>query len=518
MKTYSIKLKHILPTYCIIAVTTVLALALFRLLFAIQWELIDIKEQMWEMWIPMGLPWIPITIWLRKKLRILTFKDNDRGRVFFQFLCWLTTMAMGMSFQTYLSTTSGKLERLDSIEEITQREKARYYQLAHYRVSRYYNGAHTEFRTSGKYNQDLNMTVYFVAPILPQNSGTIPGLHRYWYGVSYTKQISNKISTEEKEQQYEAFYAECEKRWELHNFRNLDHFERTPTSDDRDNFLKAVGAVTKAPTDNSYIILEPRLESYADRNGSKLPWTFGFLGIGIGALLLAFLWPGLNPNEYKRQLAGKPSRHKDDLLEMLNYLVPKDNHFATSIILNLNLLVFLAMLFSGVHLLSPNGLELLEWGGNRRLETTGGEWWRLVTSMFVHGGIMHLILNICGLVIAALFIEPLLGRKRFFMLYFTSGVLASLISIAWYEHTVSVGASGAIFGLYGAILGLLLIKAFPQETRKSVFLFIGLYVLVNLLWGLTGGVDNAAHMGGLISGALIGVLLYKFGNIIDKEG
>ena len=122
---------------------------------------------------------------------------------------------------------------------------------------------------------------------------------------------------------------------------------------------------------------------------------------------------------------------------------------------------------------------------------------------------MHLLLNIYGLVLAALFVEPRLGRKNYSILYILSGLCGSLASICWYPNTVSAGASGAIFGLYGAILGLLLINAFPKDGEKGILVMIGVYVLLNLVWGLTGGIDNAAHIGGLLTGAILGIILYK---------
>jgi rhomboid protease GluP len=79
----------------------------------------------------------------------------------------------------------------------------------------------------------------------------------------------------------------------------------------------------------------------------------------------------------------------------------------------------------------------------------------------------------------------------------------------WWYPNISAGASGAIFGLYGAILGLLLTNAFPKDGKKGILIMIGVYVLINLVWGLTGGIDNAAHLGGLLSGAILGIVLYK---------
>ncbi|ESU23707.1 hypothetical protein FEDK69T_11110 [Flavobacterium enshiense DK69] len=508
MTNYINKLKHIVPTFLIISLGSVIGVLLFRWLFCVQFPIIDIKEEVWEFWIPIILPWIVMTLWFRQRLRVLTFKrDNDKGRVFFQFIAWLSMFAMLAISQNYLTTASGKLKTIESIDDIDKVEKSRYYKLNNFIVATYFGGTYTDFRTSGKYNQHLNFDIFFITPIVP-DSTMIQSVPKKWYGVKFQKQINNRISNEEKERKYKDFFSECVQKMKSYNFHSLDHFERIPTSDDRENYLKAIEARTKEKADDSFVILKPVQEEFEKRNGNKFAWIFGSFGIGLGILLFSLIWPGYSETERKKFLQGKKPK-QDDIADMLNYLIPKGSHFVTSIILDLNILVFLIMIFSGINIISPSGLELLEWGGNRRIETMNGEWWRLFTSMFLHGGIMHLFLNIYGLVIAALFIEPILGRKNYFTLYLLSGLCGSLASIWWYPNIISVGASGAIFGLYGAILGLLLTDAFPKEGKRFVFMMIGIYVFINLLWGLTGGIDNAAHIGGLISGAFIGILLYK---------
>lgn len=510
METYITKLKHILPTFLAVTFGTVFGLGFIRWFFCLQLSIIDIKEEIWVLWLPLIFPWIPITLWLRQRFRILTVKkgDTDKARFFFQIISWGVMTAMLFVSQSYLTTATGKLKELSTIQDIDQVEKSRYYKLTNFAVAPYFGGSYTDFRTSGKYNQHLNFDIYFVTPILKDTNETITKIPQYWYGVKFKEQISNKISNEEKEKKYEAFYNECIDKMNKYDFHSLDHFERKPNSDDRQNFFKAIEARTKQAAVSNFIILEPIAEKYEDRNGNKFAWIFGSFGIGLAVLLFSLIWPGYSETERKRFLSGKKPK-QDDLVDMLNYLIPKGDHFATSIILDLNIIVFLLMIFSGIHIISPNGMELLQWGANRRLETTDGDWWRLFTSMFLHGGIMHLFLNIYGLVIAAIFIEPLLGRQKYFILYILSGLCGSLASIWWYPNTISVGASGAIFGLYGAILGLLLTNAFPKEGKKGIFMMIGIYVGINLLWGLTGGIDNAAHIGGLLSGALIGTILYK---------
>jgi membrane associated rhomboid family serine protease len=94
--------------------------------------------------------------------------------------------------------------------------------------------------------------------------------------------------------------------------------------------------------------------------------------------------------------------------------------------------------------------------------------------------------------------------------YLITGIAASLTSLWWHPATVSIGASGAIFGLYGVFLALLTTKFFPPIFKKSFALSIVVFVGGNLLIGLSGGIDNAAHLGGLVSGLIAGYLLYPF--------
>lgn len=273
------------------------------------------------------------------------------------------------------------------------------------------------------------------------------------------------------------------------------------------NYKRAAGGVVGKEISDTAVILVPVYEPYEARNGNKLLWAFVVFVAGVVVQLLFIGFCGYNKSEHNR-LILKQKPEEDDLRDMLNYIVPKGDHFITSIIININIVIFLLMIFSGVHLLSPTGAEVLKWGGMRRWEVTHGEWWRLITSVFVHGGIMHLVLNIVGLVLAATFAEPLMGRKNYAILYVLSGLGASFVSIYW-KGSISCGASGAIFGIYGAILALLLTKAIPKVEKRWMFRFFGIYAGVNLVFGLLSkSTDNAAHIGGLLTGAMLAMIYY----------
>jgi rhomboid protease GluP len=174
-----------------------------------------------------------------------------------------------------------------------------------------------------------------------------------------------------------------------------------------------------------------------------------------------------------------------------------------------NIIVFIAMVFNGVHLMQPTIEDLLRWGANNGRYTLGGEWWRLITCMFIHIGIIHLALNLYALYTVGIYLEPMLGKTRYVAAYLCTGVYASLTSLFWHgESVVSAGASGAVFGLYGVFLALLSTNLIPKKVRSGLLQSIGVFVLYNLVYGLKAGIDNAAHVGGLVSGLAVGYIYF----------
>ena len=143
-----------------------------------------------------------------------------------------------------------------------------------------------------------------------------------------------------------------------------------------------------------------------------------------------------------------------------------------------------------------------------RPSTTNGEWWRLLTNSFLHGGLMHLLGNMYGLLFVGLFLEPKLGKTKYAVIYLTTGIIASTASLYFNEPIVSIGASGAIFGLYGVFLALIMTKVFPKDFSKAFLTSTLIFIGYNLLMGFAGTrIDNAAHIGGLVSGFIIGLIL-----------
>ena len=169
--------------------------------------------------------------------------------------------------------------------------------------------------------------------------------------------------------------------------------------------------------------------------------------------------------------------------------------------------VYVIMICLGVSPFKPDADTLFSWGSNFGPVVHAGQYWRLFTSLFVHAGLEHLLLNLAALYVAGLFLEPLIGRWSFLLAFLLTGWVASTTSIWWHTNTVSVGASGGVFGLYGVLLALLVTGVAGRQQRANLLGSVILFVVINLLYGLKEGVDNAAHMGGLASGLSLGLLM-----------
>ncbi|MBK3519893.1 rhomboid family intramembrane serine protease [Carboxylicivirga marina] len=197
--------------------------------------------------------------------------------------------------------------------------------------------------------------------------------------------------------------------------------------------------------------------------------------------------------------------------QILSGLIPSSGYIVTPLIIYINIFIYLLMVIMGVHPVEPSVDSLIEWGGNIRVLSLDGEAWRLLTCAFLHIGAMHLLFNMYALLFIGKEIETQIGSSKFLFAYLVTAILASITSIAVNDNVVGAGASGAIFGMYGVLISLVLLKGLeiPQETRKnfltSVFTFVG----YNLFFGFTQeGIDNAAHIGGLVSGLLVGGIFY----------
>jgi rhomboid protease GluP len=185
----------------------------------------------------------------------------------------------------------------------------------------------------------------------------------------------------------------------------------------------------------------------------------------------------------------------------------------TTFLIASNLLVAGAMLIFGAGLWHSSSTVQMAWGANFGPATKDGEWWRLGTALFLHFGLLHLATNMLALWDGGRLVERIFGPTRFAAIYFSSGLAGNLLSlIAQGDRAVSGGASGAVFGIYGAFLVYLLHERRHLHPGDFKWMFWGAAAFsgITLVFGfLIPGIDNAAHVGGFVTGAMFGFVLLK---------
>jgi len=201
----------------------------------------------------------------------------------------------------------------------------------------------------------------------------------------------------------------------------------------------------------------------------------------------------------------------DAFASALNTATPRV--FVTHAVIAINVLVFVAMGVAGAGWFKSDLGKMVQWGADFWPLTTGGEWWRLLTSEFLLFGLFHLGLYMWGLSSVGILTERLYGNWIYALIYLFGALTSSLAAVWWDSHEIiGAGASGAIFAVYGALLAYLVCQSasFPKGAVRPMLKSNLTFIAYNVFYGMThGGISNAAHLGGLAGGLLLGVVLSR---------
>ncbi len=227
------------------------------------------------------------------------------------------------------------------------------------------------------------------------------------------------------------------------------------------------------------------------------------------------------PEKQFLSLDDPPMAGKEQLRGFFSPFIPRKKYIITPILVILNTLLYIAtaMAFTLLpKLLTKDQFHLsdgqtihdklyLLFGYNHRSEVLNGQVWRLISSIFLHFSPLHLVSNMIVLVYIGSLLECKLGKWNYLLMFLFTGIIAGMTSVAFHDTEISAGASGAIFGLFGILLALLSTDYYERSARKALLISTAIFVGFNIL-PVRGGVDHAAHFGGIISGYLFGLMAY----------
>lgn len=460
-------------------------------------------------WLDLGFPALIAAIVLftvlKYGIRLLKFDLVSGDWKEFYYVIAFAAMALPTIIAThYLKNSEGELISVEHPEQILASDTERFFRIPHFGLDKGHGGMYYEIRNSGRHNQYLSFGAFVCSRL---EFGDTLSSDKIWVGVRYYDKISSRSDSTVRSERFEQFAAESKEKYKQAPSQRVRYFEKVLAGRERDNYIKAIGiSPIEHISKDSLVILQMEYEPFKDRGKRTLSWLYR---LTIGSDLLWFImliFPGMRDKETDTE---KRSR-KQVNGEMWKILIPSKELLVIPIVFHVNLLVFLAMLFSGVSMMHPSSGELIQWGALYKPLVQEGEWWRMISCAFLHAGVLHLILNLGVLLLTGIFIEFNMSNLSLAITYLLSILGGSAASLWWNDTTVAVGASGAIFGILGCILVLALRNRFEGIERANLVRMVMIYIGINLVFGLSGGIDNAAHIGGLLTGGFCGFFVSFF--------
>ena len=189
------------------------------------------------------------------------------------------------------------------------------------------------------------------------------------------------------------------------------------------------------------------------------------------------------------------------------------NDYVNKGFIAVNMIIFAIMAFSGVPLENPGALDLIPWGAADGSLITQGENWRLLTGTFLHYGYMHLLMNMFFLWFIGSFCEKLIGHSSYFIVYLTTALGGSLCAYIMAPLSVGAGASGAGFGVYGALLGVIIMlrRQLPAELVQRFKFGTLIFLALNIVEGIrVTEIGLSAHLGGFVCGFFCGLFIADY--------
>jgi len=373
MQQFKNKIRLIFLPFLYIAFAVIGICTFLHWLLFINYQGFKVNDMVINFWVPIILPGIPLLIWLRPRLKLLILNNTGRRDplAVYIMLAWFTIAISTAIAQSYIVTATGKLTPLNNIAQIKDLPATMYYTVNRFYINKRFSHAKAFFSTSGKYNQDFDMSIFVAVPVfdhlfpdtnkitqiregvnpntlivindtlstmrqlkrLPADSirmmryvnpsivmpkygdagkfGAILVLtHGFktkiknpdikiepiaWLAVKYTKTISNHLSNDSKQYEFKRFERESDTDFRFKRLAEFEYLERPPYNSDLRHYVAAV----KSRDDvigGEPIILLPIYENFADRNGNKLAWIFGALGIGSAIFVFCLIFAKLKAN------------------------------------------------------------------------------------------------------------------------------------------------------------------------------------------------------------------------------
>lgn len=459
-----------------------------------------------QLFVPAVLSWVLVSRIVKPRLKRVRFGwfMEDKKRSLCVFVAFVATALPTFFIAMFIVANSKIVLPLYGVMDLGNQKSNVFYSTQRCFLDTSNVGIYVTVE-AGEDPDEERLSVYAACPI---NDGTHGHQEaNVWYVEVYSREYVQDMP--DRDRIYHGFISESYNKFKRTDIARIPYIVKLSNENPYDPiqaYQKAIANANSRTLKKQPVFLR-RADSYlADPTPSKVAWALvSFLICGI---LFVAITSGPRLEEPETgQISASEAEPNPTTAGFPMPTIQVSKIVGTSVIVGMNVLVFIIMVSNGLGFFDFRTVDLLKWGADYAPLTTHGQWWRLLTSIFIHGGVVHLTMNMAALLYVGGFLEPRIGTQKYVVGYVLTGLIASICSVWWHSDVVSIGASGAIFGLYGIFLALLITRRFPPALNQSLLGFLVVFIAYNILFSLNPHIDIAAHIGGLVSGVILGLII-----------
>lgn len=480
-ESIKLKLKQVFLPYLGLSILTILLFGALRWLLDIYLDILPLKEGYWNFGIPLLLSISVVGIWMWPRYEHLTLKWVKRSSSGYFFITMVLALVIPLLIsQNYLSKAAYKVIEIASLNDIRHYPKQKYFRVDDFEPLKSERIAYIETRVANRryFDSTLHIYYYVVTPSI--------GAENVWLGSSYYTSYDNREEQSIKHRQYSAFINESRHKYAAEDFSNINYFRKLKSSNDRSAYLYTISTANKQ-SNLPALVLVPESNIFADSLDRDFVWGFGSFFIGMVLCLLLVLAAEFDNQEKKarqkhiqKQKPVKKRAPVSDVSKSLVVCFRSNKERPATLVLILSCIgAFILTVFMGMDIIDPLSRQVNSVGGLTIDALQAGKYWRVVTALFVHVGIMHLVMSLGMLFATGYILEKVLGSLRFSMAFFICGIFSNILGLLYFDMDMA-GIWGAIFGLFGIAIPLVAFKIFNKKYRELFGCIIAAILIITL--------------------------------------
>ena len=464
-----IKLKQVFFPYLGLSILTILLFGALRWLLDIYLDVLPLKEGYWNFGIPLLLSISVVSIWMWPRYELLTLKWVERSSLGYFFITMVLALVIPLVLsQNYLSKAAYEVIEVNNLNDIRHYPKQKYFRVNDFEPLKLESVSYIETQVvSGRYfDSTLHIDYYIATPFIAAEN--------IWLGSSYHTKYDNRADQSIKDSQYSAFINDSRHKYETKDLSNISYFKKLKSSNSRNAYLHTISTANRQ-SNLPHLVLMPETGLLTDSLGRDFVWGVGSFFIGMVLCLLLVLAAEFDSQEkkdkrkripIKKQKQVKKRAPVSDLSKSLAAFFRNNKERPATLVLILTCIgTFILTLFMGMDIIDPLSRQVNSVGGLTTEALQAGKYWRVVTSLFVHAGIMHLAISLGMLFAVGSILEKVLGPIRFTIAFFICGIFANVLGVLYFDMDMA-GVWGATFGLFGIAIPLVAFKIFNKKYRE----------------------------------------------------